>query len=148
MKERDNISTYLGKDTRFEGNLKFNGTIRIDGRFRGEILGDGTLIVGEGARIDSDIHVSQILNSGEIQGNVIADERIEVHAPGKILGNIQAPCMVIKEGAIIEGNCRMHQGEEADERKLTVDQDKLETGLSAYSGPRGASNAVDIKTLK
>ncbi|MFX0203728.1 MAG: polymer-forming cytoskeletal protein, partial [Candidatus Hodarchaeota archaeon] len=51
MKQRDNISTYLGKDTGFEGNLKFNGTIRIDGRFRGEILGDGTLIVGEGARI-------------------------------------------------------------------------------------------------
>jgi len=105
MKERDNISTYLGKDTGFEGNLKFNGTIRIDGRFRGEILGDGTLIVGEGAKIESDIHVSHILNSGEIQGNVIADKRIEIHAPGKVIGSIQTPVLVIDEGAIIEGNC-------------------------------------------
>ena len=107
MKKIEKTSTYLGKDTEFEGNLKIHGSIRIDGRFKGKIFGEGTLVVGEGARIESDIHVSQILNSGEIQGNVIADERIEVHAPGKVLGNIQAPCIVIKAGAIIEGNCRM-----------------------------------------
>ncbi|NIO21983.1 MAG: hypothetical protein GTN76_14950, partial [Candidatus Aenigmarchaeota archaeon] len=63
MKKIDRISTYVGKDTEFEGNLKFYGTIRIDGHFRGEILGEGTLIVGEGAMIESDVHVSHIFNS-------------------------------------------------------------------------------------
>jgi cytoskeletal protein CcmA (bactofilin family) len=106
MKAIENITTYIGKDTEFEGKLRFYGTIRIDGHFRGEITGEGTLIVGEGAIIESDIHVSLIFNSGRIQGDVTADNKIEIRAPGKILGNIQAPSIVINEGATIEGNCR------------------------------------------
>jgi cytoskeletal protein CcmA (bactofilin family) len=132
MKERDKISTYLGKDTRLEGILKFCGTIRIDSYFQGEILGEGTLIIGEGATIKSGIHVSKILNSGEVQGNLIADERIEIRAPGKVLGNIQTPCIVINEGAVIEGNCQMGQLEETDERKLTfLSSDKSAISLSS-----------------
>ncbi len=132
MKKIDRISTYVGKDTEFEGNLKFYGTIRIDGHFRGEILGEGTLIVGEGAMIESDVHVSHIFNSGRIQGNVIADHKIEIRAPGKVIGNIQSPSIVVNEGATIEGNCRMHQPEEMDERKLkVVSSDEPEIALSS-----------------
>jgi cytoskeletal protein CcmA (bactofilin family) len=97
----ENITTYIGKDTEFEGKLKFYGTIRIDGHFRGEIMGEGTLIVGEGAIIEADIHVSQIFNSGRIQGDVAADHKIEIRAPGKILGNIQAPSIVINESLVL-----------------------------------------------
>jgi len=120
MKAIENITTYIGKDTEFEGKLKFYGTIRIDGHFRGEIMGEGTLIVGEGAIIESDIHVSQIFNSGRIKGDVTADNKIEIRAPGKILGNIQSPSIVINEGATIEGNCRMHGIEKKEGRKLAV----------------------------
>ena len=86
IKKIDKISTFIGQDTEFEGKLKFRGAIRIDGHFKGEISGEGTLIVGEGATIDSDIHVSQILNSGEIQGNVNTDKGIEVTASGNSFG--------------------------------------------------------------
>ena len=120
MKAIENITTYIGKDTEFEGKLKFYGTIRIDGHFKGEIMGEGTLIVGEGATIEADIHVSQIFNSGSIKGDVSADNKIEIRAPGKILGNIQAPSIVINEGATIEGNCRMHGAAKKEERTLAV----------------------------
>jgi cytoskeletal protein CcmA (bactofilin family) len=120
MKAIENITTYIGKDAEFEGKLKFYGTIRIDGHFKGEILGEGTLIVGEGAILESDIHVSQIFNSGSIRGKVTADNKIEIRAPGKILGDIQAPSIVINEGATIEGNCRMHGAAKKEERKLAV----------------------------
>ena len=137
MKAIENITTYIGKDTEFEGKLKFYGTIRIDGQFRGEIMGEGTLIVGEGAIIESDIHVSQIFNSGRIQGDVTADNKIEIRAPGKILGNIQAPSIVINEGATIEGNCRMQGVGKKEERKLAVvGSDESEAAVSSSSSAK------------
>jgi cytoskeletal protein CcmA (bactofilin family) len=119
-KDKNKLSAFLAKDIEFEGVLKFYGTIRIDGHFKGEILGEGNLIVGKEATIESDIHVSNVLNNGLIQGNVIADEKIEILSPGKVIGNIEAPRMVINEGSIIEGNCLMSQAEKREEKKLTV----------------------------
>jgi cytoskeletal protein CcmA (bactofilin family) len=120
MKKIDNISTFIGPETKFEGKLKYHGTIRIDGHFKGEISGEGILIIGEGALIESDIRVSHLLNSGEIRGNVTADRRIQINASGKILGDIETPSMAITEGAIIEGYCMMQQGEKKDDRALAV----------------------------
>ena len=120
MKNRDQINAFLGKDTEFEGKLSFKGAVRIDGRFTGEIYSDGTLIAGEAAVIRSEIHVAHIIISGEIKGNIIADNRIEIHAPGKVYGNIQSPVVVIDEGVIFEGNCRMQKIESEKEKKLAV----------------------------
>jgi len=120
MKNRDQINAFLGKDTEFEGKLSFKGAVRIDGRFTGEIFTDGTLIAGEAAIMKSEIHVSHIIISGEVRGNIIADKRIEIHAPGKVYGNIQAPVVVIDEGVIFEGNCRMQKIEAEKEKKLAV----------------------------
>jgi cytoskeletal protein CcmA (bactofilin family) len=120
MAKADMISTFLGQGAELEGKLKVTGTLRLDGHFKGEISVAGTLIVGEGANIESDIHVSNLLNSGEIRGKVIADEKIEIRAGGKVIGSIQTPALVMDEGGIIEGECRMHETEEKDEKKLTV----------------------------
>ena len=120
MKNRDEINAFLGKDTEFEGKLSFKGFVRIDGRFTGEIFSEGTLSVGETAVIRSDIHVSHIIISGEIRGNIIADNRIEIHAPGKVFGNIQAPAVIIEEGVIFEGNCRMQKIDKDQDKKLAV----------------------------
>ena len=118
-KKQNEINAFLGRDTEFEGKLAFTGAVRIDGRFQGEILTEGTLIVGESASIESDIHASHIIVSGEIRGNIVADDRIEIHAPGKVYGNIHAPTVVIDEGVVFEGHCRMRrdrdEGAEPDE---------------------------------
>jgi cytoskeletal protein CcmA (bactofilin family) len=130
MAKADEISTFLGEGTELEGLLSLSGTLRLDGHFKGEISGEGTLIVGEGAKIESDIHVSNIINSGEIRGNVIADERIEIHVSGKVIGSIKTPVLLVAEGAIIEGNCRMHETEKKDKKMLTVvSSDESDTEL-------------------
>ncbi len=120
MKNKDQINAFLGKDTEFEGKLSFKGFVRIDGRFTGEIFSEGILSVGETAIIRSDIHVSHIIISGEIRGNIIADNRIEIHSPGKVFGNIQAPAVIIEEGVIFEGNCRMQKIDKDQDKKLAV----------------------------
>lgn len=119
-KNRDQINAFLGKDTEFEGKLSFSGTVRIDGRFKGEIVSEGTLVVGETAVVESDIRVGHVIISGEVRGNVVAEDRIEGHSPGKIFGNISAPVITIDEGVKFEGKCQM-QGQKDDlENKVTI----------------------------
>jgi cytoskeletal protein CcmA (bactofilin family) len=120
MKKRNAINAFLGKDTEFEGKLSFNGAVRIDGRFKGEIFTEGSLIVGESAVLESDINVSHIIINGEVRGNIIADTRIEIHAPGKVFGNIQAPSVIIDKGVVFEGSCRMSEVKGAEDKKLAV----------------------------
>ena len=115
------IKAFLSKDTEFEGILTFNGTVRLDGHFKGKITSaEGNLIVGESGIIDADIHVSQIVISGEIRGNIIADHKVDIQPPGKIFGNIQTPVLSLQEGAILEGDVHMSPKEETYEKKVTA----------------------------
>jgi len=128
-KPKDEINAFLGKDTEFEGKLSFTGAVRIDGKFSGEIFSSGTLIVGESAIIRSQIHVADMIISGEVQGDIFAEKRIEINVPGKLIGNIQTPKLVIKEGVIFEGSCKMQDLGEEIEKDLAVSPTKTE-GLS------------------
>ena len=119
-KKKDQINTFLGVDTEFEGKLTYTGAVRIDGRFKGEIFTEGTLIVGEMAVIEAEIRVSHIAVSGTVRGNIVANNKIEMHVPGKVLGNISAPVITIAEGVIFEGNCRMQDKHESVDKKVAV----------------------------
>jgi cytoskeletal protein CcmA (bactofilin family) len=117
---KDQINAFLGKDTEFEGKLSFTGAVRLDGRFKGEIFTEGTLIIGETAAIDADIRVARVIVSGQVRGNIVADERIEIKAPGKVYGNIHAPTVIIEEGVLFEGNCKMQVDREDSDKKVAV----------------------------
>jgi cytoskeletal protein CcmA (bactofilin family) len=106
MKLRDKIETVIGKDTAIEGNLRFSGAIRIDGCFKGRIHSGGTLIVGRDGRVESDIHVGNIIVAGQVQGNILAEKSIEIQVPGRVFGDIQAPKVTIHPGVVFEGTCR------------------------------------------
>ena len=118
MKTKDEINAFLGTNTEFEGKLTFSGAVRIDGHFRGEIITEGTLIVGETAVIESNVHASHVFISGEIRGNILGDKRIEIHAPGKVCGNIQAPVVVIDQGVMFDGHCRMTEKENLENKEV------------------------------
>jgi cytoskeletal protein CcmA (bactofilin family) len=105
MKESKRLNSFLGEETQVEGKLKFQGTLRIDGSFKGEIASAGSLCIGEKAVIEADIHATNVLNSGEIRGSVYADEVIEIIEPGKVHGNIEAPNIVTHPGVFFEGKC-------------------------------------------
>ena len=119
-KNQDQINAFLGKDTEFEGKLSFSGAVRIDGRFKGEILTEGSLVVGETALLECDIQTAHISVSGEVRGNIDAQNRIEIHAPGRVFGNISAPTITIDEGVIFEGSCRMQKKAEEEDSKVAV----------------------------
>jgi len=101
------VSGLLEKGCEFEGKLTFEGTVRINGKFSGEIFSDGTLIVGEGALLDGKVDVGSILIHGEVSGSIRAKDRIEMHAPAVVQSDITAQTLVIDEGVVFEGSCAM-----------------------------------------
>jgi cytoskeletal protein CcmA (bactofilin family) len=102
------ITALLGPGTRFEGKLHFDGCVRIDGVFRGEIRSDDTLIVGEGAEIDGTITVATVIVRGKIQGDIFAKTSIELFAPGVVIGDVTTPEFAVERGARFDGRCMMH----------------------------------------
>jgi cytoskeletal protein CcmA (bactofilin family) len=128
-KLKDEINAFLGKDTEFEGKFSFTGAVRVDGKISGEIFSSGTLIVGESAVIHSQIHVADIIISGEVHGDIFAERKIEITVPGKLFGNIKTPKLVLEEGVIFEGNCKMRNIKKETEKDPALSQNKTE-GLS------------------
>jgi cytoskeletal protein CcmA (bactofilin family) len=110
----DEITALLGSGTRFDGKLTFEGTVRIDGLFTGEILSSDVLIVGEGAEVRAEVRVGTlIVQGGVIHGDIRAAEQVEIRYPGRVHGNIISPSLYIDKGVIFEGECRMDPGPEA-----------------------------------
>jgi cytoskeletal protein CcmA (bactofilin family) len=101
------ITTLLGRGATFEGKLTFEGTVRIDGRFKGEVFTDDTLVIGEGAVVEASIDVGDIIIQGTVVGNVTAKRSIEIHAPGRVKGDLHTPSLQIDKGVIFEGRSFM-----------------------------------------
>ncbi len=102
------ITALLGRGTRFDGKLHFEGRVRIEGSFCGEILSDDTLIIGEGAIVDGDILAATvIIRGGKVTANVRATRSIELHVPAEVSGNLRAPEVFIDKGVHFTGNCSM-----------------------------------------
>ena len=107
-KTRDTISTFLGPDASIEGTIEFTGTIRLDGNVKGKIYSDsGTVIVGETAIINANVIVDVAVIMGEVNGTIDARDKIEVHPPGRVVGDIRSPEILIDAGVVFNGKCAM-----------------------------------------
>jgi len=115
----DRVHTIIGKEASFNGKLTFDGTLRIDGRFTGEVFSQGKLIIGDDAVVEGQIDTNIFISSGDVKGDVTAKTRIELKAPGKLRGNIKAPLLIIDEGVMFEGHSQMEnidKGRDAKEK--------------------------------
>ncbi len=91
-----------------EGKIKFSaGTVRINSHFKGEIMGEGTLIVAERGEMEADIHVAAVTVTGKVKGSVHATDRIEIKERGIVLGDIYTPVLVVEPGGYLDGLCHM-----------------------------------------
>ena len=110
-KQDKSIRAYMGEDTSFTGTLAFQGTVRIDGKFEGEVITDDTLIVGETGDLNAEIKAGTIICKGKIRGLLVATKRIEIYSTSEVLGNIRTPSLFIEAGSIFDGNCDMSSNE-------------------------------------
>lgn len=102
------INALLGRGTHFEGKLFFEGRVRIDGSFNGQIRGEDVLVIGEGAKVVGDVQVATcIVTGGEVEANIRARDAIELYAPSKVTGALHAPAIFIDRGVQFDGTCKM-----------------------------------------
>ena len=107
MRKKVEVSDLIGKHTDLEGTLRCPGDMVIDGHFKGEIAVSGTLVIGHNATIEADIRAPYVVVGGDIYGNIMAEQGIEILTLGKVFGNIRAPSFAIDEGGVFEGHCQM-----------------------------------------
>ncbi len=107
VSEGPSVNAFLDKGTRFEGKLSFEGTVRIDGKFVGDIFSQDKLVIGESGEVEGNVEVGSAVISGTFRGELKARERVHVQAPAKFYGTLIAPTLIVTEGVILEGNVRM-----------------------------------------
>ena len=113
MNKTDKDVQMLGPQSVLEGNLVFEGTLFLNGHAKGSIESRaGEIVVGEDAVIHADVFVRTATINGEIKGTVRATERIELHPPGRLYGELNAPVVQIRAGAIFEGKCTIKPKED------------------------------------
>lgn len=99
----------LEEGTEFEGRLCFQGTVRVSGRFKGEIFTPDTLIIGETGRVEGSVEAGVVIIGGSFSGTVRAKYRVEIHRPAVFRGEVHAPSLRVDEGVVFEGESRMVQ---------------------------------------
>jgi cytoskeletal protein CcmA (bactofilin family) len=107
IRNSGDLNALLGRGSEFEGKLTFEGTVRIDGKFSGEIVTNDVLVIGEGAKVQAEINAGSVVINGEVQGNIRAKTSIELRQPAKVQGNLETPSLSIDKGVIFEGSSKM-----------------------------------------
>ncbi|MDQ3819336.1 MAG: polymer-forming cytoskeletal protein [Acidobacteriota bacterium] len=129
------LSGFVGNGTSLTGEANFKGMLRVDGHLSGQVKSEGgTLIVGNNGQVDADIEVAVATIHGTVNGDIIASQRLELGRAAKVNGNIQTPSLVIEQGAVFEGSCKMIQ------QKAAAEQKREEKALSASAGALDTSS--------
>ena len=104
---KEEINAFLGVGTVYQGRLSFQGAVRIDGSFSGEVLSEGSLIVGKDAEIEGMLNVGDLLLSGRFSGEVQAKRRVTIHKTGVLQGVVYTPALMMEEGGLLDGQVIM-----------------------------------------
>ena len=112
-KNNQQVNGVIDRGCSMEGKLTFDGIVQINADFKGEIISDGTLMVGSEAKIDARIVVDAVVVEGCIHGVVEAKGRIELRKGSKLVADITTPSLLIEDGAVFHGKCQMLDGDGA-----------------------------------
>jgi cytoskeletal protein CcmA (bactofilin family) len=137
------LSGFVGNGTTLTGEANFKGMLRVDGHLSGRVSSqDGTLIVSSGGQVDADVEVSVAQIYGTVNGDVVASKRIELGRVARVTGNIQTPALVIEQGAIFEGSCRMEhiRDAQAQEEKRAASAASGSSTSSSTTTTTGSSS--------
>ena len=113
MEANHNLDGHLGQGMEVKGTLRFEGSVRIDGKFTGKVVSPATLILGPTATVDGEVEVGELEVHGTLRGQVKAAQRTSIHSTGKVDADIDTTSLVIEPGAHFNGRCEMRKKEAA-----------------------------------
>lgn len=106
-KDTGGIDAFLGRNTTFQGTLIFDGLVRIDGNFEGNIKTEDTLVIAGTGNVKAEIEAGEVKISGRFDGTITAKTKVELYKPAFVTGTIITPVLKVEEGVVFNGNCRM-----------------------------------------
>jgi cytoskeletal protein CcmA (bactofilin family) len=101
------VKAFLEEGCELQGTLNFTGIVRINGRFTGEIHSKEALIIGSSAEINGILQVGSAIIGGRVEGTIHASERLEIQSSAQVRATVQAPVLIIHEGAQISGDVQV-----------------------------------------
>jgi cytoskeletal protein CcmA (bactofilin family) len=101
------INSIIGEGTRFKGEFDLNGLLRIDGDFTGVIRTKGKVLIGKNGRAECTLNAGTVVIGGVMRGEIISTEKVVILSTGLVLGNITTPRLIIEEGVIFNGSCKI-----------------------------------------
>ena len=107
LASRNDLSAFIDEGSEIEGKYTFSGTVMLNGKFHGEIASVDTLIIGEKGVVNANVRAGTLIVSGELVGNVVASDRVELKEGARVFGDVEAPVVVVAEGVLFDGHCRM-----------------------------------------
>ena len=143
------LSGFVGGGTVVTGEANFKAMMRVDGHLSGRVSSSsGTLIVGANGKVDANIEVAVAVIHGTINGDIIATQRLELGRAAKVNGNIQTPSLIIEQGAVFEGSCKMVQMTQAvDKAKSARKEEPLDTSRMKPIPADAAAKSADIPAV-
>ena len=132
--DRDENFTFLGRGVDFKGVIRFDGTVRIDGRMEGEVHTKGVLIVGEHALIKGLVVAGTVICGGKVQATVTATEKVQLLKSAVLLGDIRTPILSMEEGAHHHGMSEMGANKNMDQTEPAAEQPDNVHNLAVHRG--------------
>lgn len=106
----DELIIFMGKGVEIKGDIRFKGSGRLDGKVEGKIKVDGTLILGEGANISSEIEGDAVIVGGTVKGKILGRQKVQLLKTSVVNCNITTPSLIIEEGAQFNGGANTGTG--------------------------------------
>lgn len=141
----EEYSSIVSTGSIWQGNLKIEGSVRIDGQLSGEVEARGTVLVSEGADVDAKVRAAFVIVAGSFHGQVECGERLEIMPTGRVNGELTTKSLVVHEGAFVEGQIRMSSGAVPAARSAPSNGKARavaeETGTVASASPAASATA-------
>jgi cytoskeletal protein CcmA (bactofilin family) len=106
-KNKGTIDSLIGISTKIEGNVRFQGGLRIDGHVKGNVVADGEepcmLVISEHAKVEGEVRAAHVVVNGEIVGPVYSSELLELQPRARITGDVNYKALEMHGGALVAG---------------------------------------------
>lgn len=100
-------SSVFARGARMNGTLRCEGSVRIDGEFDGNLETGDVLVIGKEGIVRANVKVKRAIIGGRLEGNIHASGKVELQSGCEVMGEVETPSLVIEEGVVFEGTCKM-----------------------------------------
>jgi len=130
------INSIIGEGAHFSGDISLNGLFRIDGDFYGNIKKADKVLIGRNGRAQCSIHAGTVVVGGVVKGDIVSTEKVVVLSTGMVIGNIATPRLMVEDGVVLNGKCRIIQfSQKAENERIHSPSagDSAKQGIERYN---------------